>query len=149
MLYIPLIEQFSNEDEQRAWTRGREWGGPEEDWQSDSNIEFYETSRKIRYQLRSRKKNLRNTPICTHLIFCLIFFNLSQALFLAQPGQRRKPNHEVWCNSDVIIFYFSRRGCCFHLILDLKAALLIQLMLILLQALSWVPCLWTQGISLM
>ena len=29
--YIPLIDQFSNEDEQRAWARGREWGGPEDD----------------------------------------------------------------------------------------------------------------------
>ena len=48
LCYIPLIDQFSNEDEQRAWTRGREWGGPEDDRWSDFKIEFYENSRKFK-----------------------------------------------------------------------------------------------------
>ena len=50
--YLSLLfkywTEFSCEDEQRAWTRGSEWGGPEDDRQSDFKIEFYENSRKFK-----------------------------------------------------------------------------------------------------
>ena len=102
LCYIPLIDQFSNEDEQRAWTRGSESGGPEDDRQSDFKIEFYENSRKFKITItfQQEKKLKKNSNINTFDVLLDLVQPVSSSVL--GPTWSEKSNHEVGCKSNVI-----------------------------------------------